>query len=72
MQYCKVEEGRICPTTSKLCERSSGYIRLVKIIDKAKINSRVKALEVAKVLVYSKKRLKIYFLCLGNKNLLIK
>jgi hypothetical protein len=24
------------------------------------------------VLVYSKKRLKIYFLCLGNKNLLIK
>ena len=42
------------------------------MIDKAKINSRVKALEVAKVLVYSKKRLKIYFLYLGNENLLIK
>ena len=63
MQYYKIEEGKIYPTTSKLYERSSGYIRLVKTIDKAKINSRVKALEVAKVLVYSKKRPKIYFLC---------
>jgi len=41
-------------------------------MDKAKINSRVKALEAAKVLVYSKKRPKIYFLYLGNENLLIK
>ena len=41
-------------------------------MDEAKINSWVEALEVAKVLVYSKKRLKIYFLCLGNENLLIK
>ena len=72
MQYYKVEEGRMYPTASKLYERSSGYIRPVKIMDKAKINSRVKALEVAKVLVYSKKRLKIYFLYLGNENLLIK
>jgi len=67
MQYYKVEEGRIYPTASKLYEQSSGHIIPVKTIDKAKINSRVKALEVAKVLVYSKKRLKIYFLCLGNK-----
>ena len=72
MQYYKVKEGGIYPTASKLCKQSSGYIRLVKTIDKAKINSWVKALEVAKVLVYSKKRLKIYFLCLGNENLLIK
>jgi hypothetical protein len=72
MQYYKVKEGRIYPTASKLYKRSSGYIIPVKTIDKAKINSRVKALEVAKVLVYSKKKLKIYFLYLGNKNLLIK
>ena len=72
MQYYKVEEGRIYPTASKLCERSSGYTTLVKTIDKAKINSQVKALEAAKVLVYSKKRPKIYFLYLGNENLLIK
>jgi len=72
MQYCKVEEGGIYPTTSKLCERSSGRARPVKMIDKAKINSQVKALEAAKVLVYSEKRLKIYFLYLGNENLSIK
>ena len=72
MQYCKVEEGRMYPTASKLCEQSSSRIRPVKTIDKAKINSWVEALEAAKVLVYSKKRLKIYFLYLGNKNLLIK
>jgi len=39
MQYYKVKEGRIYLTASKLCERSSGYIILVKTIDKAKINS---------------------------------
>jgi hypothetical protein len=72
MQYYKVKEGRIYPTASKLCEQSSGRVILVKTIDKAKINSQVKALEAAKVLVYSKKRLKICFLCLGNENLLIK
>ena len=72
MQYYKVKEGGIYPTASKLYERSSGRIILVKTINKAKINSRVKALEVAKVLVYGKKRPKIYFLYLGNENLLIK
>jgi len=72
MQYYKVKEGKIYPTASKLYEQFSGCIIPVKTIDKAKINSQVKALEVAKVLVYSKKRLKIYFLCLDNKNLSIK
>jgi DNA repair protein RadC len=72
MQYYKVEKGGMYPTASKLYEQSSSRVILVKTIDKAKINSWVKALEVAKVLVYSKKRLKIYFLYLGNKNLLIK
>jgi len=72
MQYCKVKEGGMYPTTSKLCKRSSGRAILVKTMDKAKIDSRVKALEAARVSVYSKKRLKIYFLCLGNKNLPIK
>ena len=41
-------------------------------MDKAKINSQVKALKATKVLIYSKKRPKIYFLCLGNENLSIK
>jgi len=39
MQYYKVEEGGMYPTASKPCERSSGCVILVKIIDKAKINS---------------------------------
>ena len=39
MKYYKVKEGRMYPTASKLYKRSSGYIILVKIIDKAKINS---------------------------------
>jgi len=39
MQYYKVKEGGIYPTTSKLCKQSSDYAILVKIIDKAKINS---------------------------------
>ena len=72
MQYCKVKEGGIYPAASKPCERFSGRAIPVKTIDKAKIDSWVKALKAAKVLVYSKKRPKIYFLCLGNKNLLIK
>ena len=72
MQYYKVKEGRMYSAASKLCEQSSGCVILIKTMDKAKINSRVKALEAAKVLVYSKKRLKIYFLYLGNENLLIK
>jgi hypothetical protein len=39
MQYYKVKKGRIYPTAFKLYKRSSSYIILVKIIDKAKINS---------------------------------
>ena len=39
MQYCKVEEGGMYPTASKLCERSSGCATLVKTMDEAKIDS---------------------------------
>ena len=38
MQYCKVKEGGMYPAASKLCKQSSGRIRLVKTIDKAKID----------------------------------
>ena len=72
MQYCKVEEGGMYPTASKLCKRSSGRATPVKTMDEAKIDSRVEALEAAKVSVYSEKRPKICFLCLGNENLSIK
>ena len=57
---------------SKLCKQFSDHVILIKTMEKAKINFQVETLKAAKVLIYSKKRPKIYLLCLGNENLSIK
>ncbi|XTI92625.1 hypothetical protein V2W45_1247567, partial [Cenococcum geophilum] len=52
VDYCNVEEGRAH--------------RPIKIKENAKILEAAKALESAKLSLYKEKRLKIYFICLGN------
>ncbi|XTI93554.1 hypothetical protein V2W45_1253068, partial [Cenococcum geophilum] len=57
VDYCNVKEGRA--------------YRLIKIKENAEILEAAKALERVKLSLYKEKRPKIYFICLGNKKLII-
>ncbi|XTI84446.1 hypothetical protein V2W45_1225658, partial [Cenococcum geophilum] len=57
VDYCNVEEGRV--------------YRPIKIKEDAEILEAAKALERARLSLYKEKRLKICFICLGNKKLAI-
>ncbi|XTI86915.1 hypothetical protein V2W45_1235499, partial [Cenococcum geophilum] len=57
VDYYNIKEGRV--------------YRLIKIKEDTKILEAAKALERAKLSLYKEKRLKIYFICLGNKRLII-
>ncbi|XTI82610.1 hypothetical protein V2W45_1227909, partial [Cenococcum geophilum] len=57
IDYCNIKEGRA--------------YRPIKIKKDAKILEAAKALKRAKLSLYKEKRLKIYFICLGNKKLII-
>ncbi|XTI84941.1 hypothetical protein V2W45_1465928 [Cenococcum geophilum] len=62
VDYCNVEKGR---------SRTDITLGKVKIKEDAKILEAAKALKRAKLSLYKEKRPKIYFICLGNKNLII-
>ncbi|XTI90390.1 hypothetical protein V2W45_1241739, partial [Cenococcum geophilum] len=63
IDYCNVKEGR--------AHRLSITLSQVKIKEDAKILEAAKALERVKSSLYKEKRLKIYFICLRNKKLII-
>ncbi|XTI91939.1 hypothetical protein V2W45_1247912, partial [Cenococcum geophilum] len=57
IDYCNIKEGRV--------------YRLIKIKEDTKILEAAKALESIKLSLYKEKRLKICFICLRNKKLII-
>ncbi|KAF1935665.1 hypothetical protein EJ02DRAFT_484092 [Clathrospora elynae] len=61
--YCGIEEGGMNPI------QIGGQSRNAAPPVKSQLEYKEEALEAAKVLVYKEKRLKVCFLCLGNKGL---
>ncbi|XTI90665.1 hypothetical protein V2W45_1243884, partial [Cenococcum geophilum] len=72
IDYCNIKEGRLYWQNYYQKEfRTNVALSKVKIKEDTKILKAVKALERAKSSLYKEKRLKIYFICLGNKKLII-
>jgi len=72
VDYCNVEEGRVYWRNHyQRQSRTDIALGKVKIKEDTKILEAAKALERAKLSLYKEKRPKIYFICLGNKKLII-
>jgi len=72
VDYCNVKEGRAYRLSYRQRQSRIGIaLGQVKIKEDAKISEAAKALERAKSSLYKEKRPKIYFICLGNKKLVI-
>ena len=67
VDYYNVEEGKVYwPSYCQRQSRADVAFSQVKIEEDAKILEVAKALKRAKASLYKEKRLKIYFICLGN------
>jgi hypothetical protein len=72
VDYYNIKEGRAYrPSYRQRQSRTGVALSQVKIKEDAKILEAAKALESIKLSLYKEKRLKIYFVCLRNKKLVI-